>query len=333
MSLLEEHAAGWADVALRNIEREYPNVRLYLAQGPEDRPPRPREQFPAFYGSYDWHSCVEMHWVLVRLLRLVPEAIGEDRVRAELDRHLAEEALAVEARNLPRWERPYGYGWTLKLAHELSGLGDGDAKRWAANLEPLCDRIVDDFLGWFEVATYPVRSGLHANSAFGLSLALCYGRTHRPRLAAAITRAARRWFGSDTDYPGHYEPSGTDFLSPALTEAELMLEVLGSEEFGPWFGSYLPRLAEGRPEQLFEPVEVTDPTDGQIAHLHGLNLSRAWCWTRLARALPATDPRRERMLTAAARHRDASLDHSVGSDYMVEHWLAAYALLLVSEGG
>lgn len=303
---------------------------MLLQQGPEDQPLRPREAHPAFYGAYDWHSAVEMHWVLVRLMRLVPEKLDVATIRQQLDRHLAPQCLETEARNLLRSERPYGFGWALMLANELATWDDADATRWSGAMEPLVDRIVDSLSAWLEIAEYPVRSGMHGNSAFALSLALRSVQQRAPELARAIEATARRWFSGDTDYPGRYEPSGTDFLSPALTEAELMSQVLDPAEFFGWFGRFLPDLADGEPRELFTPVGVSDPTDGQIAHLHGLNLSRAWCWKRLAECLPPAEQRLALISSASEVHAEASLSEAAGSDYMVEHWLAAYAVLLTS---
>jgi hypothetical protein len=206
-------------------------------------------------------------------------------------------------------------------------------------MEPLAAVLTDNFLRWLPKETYPVRSGLHANSSFGLSLALPFARRQaapgqsapaQPSLGAAIEAAARRWYAADFGYPAAWEPSGHDFLSPALAEAELMARVLPAEEFGPWLAAFLPGLASGSPASLFTPVVVSDSSDGQIAHLHGLNLSRAWCFRRLAETLSPGDPRIPACTEASRRHAEASLPHVVGDDYMVTHWLAAYAVLLFS---
>ncbi|MGH3320294.1 MAG: DUF2891 domain-containing protein [Streptosporangiaceae bacterium] len=329
--VISSRAATWASVGLANIRREYPNDLRHRMDGPDDRP-RPRQVHPAFYGSYDWHSCVEMHWMLVRLLRAAPDAIPEAEVRAALGAHLTPEALRTEAAYVaerPTWERPYGWGWALSLAYELARWDDPDGRGWAAATRPLADAVTARFAEWLPKAAHPVRHGVHANSAFGLSRALDYARSFAPELAAAIGDAARRWFADDAGYPGEYEPSGSDFLSPALTEAELMARLLPPQDFGVWLARFLPGLAGERPAALVEPVDVSDTSDGHIAHLHGLNLSRAWCWRRLADTLPDDDPRVPVMREAARRHVDASLDQARGSDYMVEHWLAAYAVLLL----
>jgi hypothetical protein len=333
MQELETHAEAYARVALTNIEREFPHSEG-LHQSEPGPVPRPRELHPAFFGSLDWHSCVEMHWVLVRLMRLVPGRVPQDEIRSALETHLSAEALAAEARYFAdptrqSAERPYGWGWALRLGAELSALGDADADRWAANMQPLVDVIVEGLIEWLPKLTYPVRYGIHANPAFALSIALPFVQTHAS-LFEAVHEAAMRWYLDDSDYPAEWEPSAFDFLSPALAEADLMASLL--DDFPAWFDRFLPGIGNGEPATLFDPVEVSDPNDGHIAHLHGLNLSRAWCFRRLAAALPNGDARAPVMLDAAERHASASLDQAVGSNYHLEHWLAAYALLYLGEG-
>jgi hypothetical protein len=332
---LRERAGAYARVALANIEREFPHHEAH-PQSEASPIPRPRELHPAFYGSLDWHSCVEMHWVLARLLRLLPERIPEGEIREALDTHLSAEALAGEARFFGEpanrlSERPYGWAWALRLAAEVRAFDDADAKRWALNLRPLADLFAERFLEWLPKVTYPFRAGLHGNTAFAFSLLLPFARAQNDELLDAVEEAATRWYGDDAGYAAEWEPSDADFLSPALTEAELMSSLLPGEEFPAWLERFLPGLAAGEPSNLFEPAVVSDPTDGYIAHLHGLNLSRAWCFRRLVAALPEADPRVPVLLAAAERHAEASLDQAVGSDYAVEHWLPAYALLYLSD--
>jgi hypothetical protein len=333
--VLAERAEGYARVALANIEREFPHHEAH-PRSDASPIPRPRELHPAFYGSLDWHSCVEMHWVLVRLLRLVPASIPQDEIRAALDAHLSADAIAGETRFFSNdanrlSERPYGWGWALRLAAEVRALDDQGAERWAENLQPLADLFVKRFLEWLPKVTYPFRAGLHGNTAFAFSLLLPFAQAHDKALLEAVEEAATRWYRGDAGYAAEWEPSDSDFLSPALTEAELMSSLLPGAEFSEWLERFLPGIANGEPSTLFTPAVVTDPTDGYIAHLHGLNLNRAWCFRRLAAALPDADPRGAVMLEAAKRHAEASLDQAVGSDYAVEHWLPAYAVLYLGE--
>jgi hypothetical protein len=335
--LLLEHAAGLAEVAVKNIRTEFPSYMASLIRQPGELPQRPRDAYPAFYGSFDWHSCVEMHWLLVRLLRTVPGSVPAAEIRAALDENLTERNLAAEAatfRGGRRPARPYGWGWALALAGELAVWGDADARRWAAYLEPLAEAIVEAFLTWLPRSTYPSRRGEHSNTAFGLRLSLDFARRSaaagEPALLAAVADAAERWYARDTDYPGAWEPSAADFLSPALVEAEFVAALWPRERALPWLAAFLPGIGAGKPASLFTPAFVSDDSDGQIAHLHGLNLSRAWCWRRLAELLPADDPRVPVMTDAAARHAEPELAHTGGSDYMVEHWLAAYAVLYLT---
>ena len=340
-SILRERAADYVRVALDNVTREYPHMPYFVATDPGPYPMH-RELHPAFYGCFDWHSCVEMHWAIVRLLRRSPEAVPVGltaEARKTLGELLTEVNIAAEVRffedpNHRSLERPYGWGWLLTLHRELATWDDPDARRWARALEPLADLLTTNLLGWLPGLTYPQRVGVHPNTAFGLSRSYGHAERRAARgdgaLLEAIQEAAVRWFADDEDYPARYEPSGADFLSAALSEAELMSRVLGPDGFPGWLGRFLPGLAEGRPGELFRPAEVSDPTDGQIAHLHGLNLSRAWAFVALAARLPASDARIAPMLAAAKRHAEASLPYVAGSDYMVEHWLAAYATLLLS---
>jgi hypothetical protein len=291
---------------------------------------------PAFYGSYDWHSCVHMHWLLARLLRTFPGQPFAPAIEAVFDRHLAREAIAAEVAYLARagtqsFERTYGWAWALKLAEEVARGGGGPFRRWQANLAPLADIFVARYLDYLPKADHPLRSGMHPNSAFGIAFALDYARS-RPELAlASLCEAkAREWFGQDRDYPAAWEPSGSDFLSPALAEADAMRRVLTQREFAAWLGAFLPGLAAGEPVSLFTPAVPTDRSDPQIVHLDGLNLSRAWCFEGIAGALDAADPRTPRLRQAADAHRAAGLRGVASGDYMGGHWLASFAALALA---
>ncbi len=333
---LREHAGDFTEVILANTRREYPNDMHHRTAGPDDRP-LPHELHPSFYGCFDWHSAVEMHWALVRLLRRVPGEIADAEARALLDEHLAADPLAVEAEYIgdhPLFERPYGWGWALMLVNEVETWDDPDAARWSANLAPLAGVLSARYLEWLAKATYPLRVGTHQSTAFSLARALPFASERASRgdeaLATAIRTGAEQWYAADEDAPAAWEPSGSDFLSPALVEAELMSALMPAVHFSPWLDRFLPGIADEQPATLFAPAVVSDDTDGYIGHLHGLNLSRAHCWLRLAAALGPNDPRTPVMRAAADRHAAASLPYVVGGDYVLEHWLAAYAVLLLS---
>ena len=329
-------ASRLARVALANVRTEYPNKPDHvLAEASDVRPARTLH--PAFYGSYDWHSCVHMHWSLARIRRLVPglpERAAIDRV---LDDHLAPEAVAAECAYLARpatasFERPYGWAWLLELARELASDDDADAQRWARALRPLADAFAARFIAWLPRAHYPIRYGMHANTAFGLAFAIDYARAaDNAALERACSTRAEAWYGGDRDAPAAWEPSGADFLSPSLVEADLMRRVLPHERYGDWLQGFLPGIAQGEPATLFTPALVTDRTDPQIVHLDGLNLSRAWSMRGIARALPPGDVRIAVLDAAARRHADAGFEGLDSSDYMGAHWLATFALLAISE--
>jgi hypothetical protein len=324
--LTPDLASRLAAIALGHVAREYPNVLVHAIRGPEELG-TPRALHPIFYGSYDWHSCVHGHWLLASLLRLHPDMPEGAAIRAQFDGHFTAEAVAGECAYLARptsggFERPYGWGWLLALATELAR---HDAP-WGHALQPLTNAFVARFKAFLPKADYPVRAGVHSNTAFALALALDYARAaDDPDLAALIEAKTRAWHGADRDCQA-WEPSGDDFLSPALIEAELMRRVLTPDEFRAWFAAFLPRAAAGEPATLFAPARVSDRADGKIAHLDGLNLSRAWCWRRIAASLADTDPAAAAALAAAEAHLAASLPHVAG-DYMGEHWLASFALL------
>ena len=349
----EHHAEEFIDhfvaLALGHIDREYPNKLDHVINDATELM-SPRELHPIFYGSFDWHSCVHGHWLLVRALRLYPSLGQAAEVMALLDRRFTAENVRAEVEYLghPRretFERPYGWGWLLKLGAELrAGAAAGTTlapqvaaalARWAEVLAPLLDAFEQRFMVFLPKATYPIRVGTHNNTAFALALAIDYALTAgRKPLADLIESKARAWYLNDVNYPA-WEPDGTDFLSPGLVEAECMRRVLSEQEFKGWFERYFPKFAAGErePATLFTPAFVSDRTDGQITHLDGLNLSRAWCWRSIARALPPStpsDPRRANAERAYRDHLDAALAHVTG-DYMGEHWLATFALLALTE--
>ena len=322
-------ASRFAATALGHVTREYPNHIMHVLTGPQDAR-TPRDMHPIFFGSFDWHSCVHGWWTLFTLYRLHPDMAEAAQIRALADDLFTADNVAGEAAYLARpeargFERPYGWAWLLMLAAELERHDTGEGRRWAETLRPLAQVFAERFKAFLPLADYPVRVGTHYNTAFALRLTLDYAEAHDADLAAACRAAALRWHAEDRDCQA-WEPSQDEFLSPALMVSELMRRVMNDQGFGSWFDVYLPRLAERQPETLFRPATVSDRSDGKIAHLDGLNLSRAWCWRGIASALAADDPRRAIALAAAQDHLDTALPHVTG-DYMGEHWLASFALL------
>jgi hypothetical protein len=334
-ALSPEQRSAFARLALKGLSKEFPNKPEHVMAGPGDIK-GPQELHPAFYGSYDWHSSVHGHWMLVRLIRVFPDLKEAAEIRAVLRAHLTPEKVKVEADYFGRkdsksFERTYGWAWLLKLAQELNGWNDPDATIWAANLRPLADVIVARYLDFFPKQTYPIRTGVHPNTAFGLAFAHDYAvATGETRLAALVAERARAYFSADVQVPAAWEPGGADFFSPSLMEADLMRRVLPAADFRAWFRAFLPGAAQAEPKALFQPAIVTDRSDPQLVHLDGLNLSRAWCMRSIATALPADDPVRAALISSSRRHAEAGLEHVAGGDYAGEHWLASFAVYLLS---
>lgn len=323
-------AQGFATIALAHVKREFPNHIMHVFDGVE-RDVLPSTLHPVFYGSFDWHSCVHGYWMLARLLRLYPDVQAAPAIRALFDEMLVAEKIAGECAYFDRpssrgYERPYGWGWLLKLAAELEGHEKPD---WEDALSPLTQRIVARFGDFLPLATYPVRVGTHYNTAFALRLATDYAEaSNDAAFRTLLQHTAQRWYGADHHCEAWGEPSGDEFLSSTLIEAECMRRLLPEDQFQPWFSNFLPSLNEGKPAHLMQPASVSDRSDGKIAHLDGLNISRAWCLSALAASLPASDPRRSVMQEAANVHLHAGLSHVAG-DYMGEHWLASFAVLAI----
>jgi hypothetical protein len=338
LNLTAKQASAFARLALKGLQKEYPNKPGYVLNAAADARP-PKQVHPAFYGSYDWHSSVHGHWMLVRLLRLFPDLPERKEIRAVLAAHLTAKNLRAEADffNTPNnksFERTYGWAWLLKLAEELHTWDDPDAKQWSQNLQPLADVIVERYLAFLPKQTYPIRSGVHPNTAFGLAFALDYARAvNHKQLRDLIEERSRAYYAKDFGAPARWEPDGADFFSPSLMEADLMRRVLPAAEFHAWFQRYLPDVGKGEPKNLLSPAQVTDRTDPQLVHLDGLNLSRPWCMRGVARALPANDPARKALTESAARHAEAALGHVASGDFVGEHWLASFAVYLLSTPG
>ena len=330
-------AERFAKLALSCIDREYPNKPEHVLDSAADAKP-PKDFHPAFFGCYDWHSSVHGHWMLVRLLKTVPDMASQKDIRARLAAHFTPEALATEARYLDvksnrSFERTYGWAWTLRLAAELGTWDDPDAKIWRTNLEPLVQALVGRLKDFLPKLASPIRTGVHPNTAFALGEALDYARAAGDTaLASLATRRARDYYERDRACPLAYEPSGEDFFSPCLEEADLMRRVMPREGFAKWLRLFLPSLVAGKPFPL-SPAVVTDPTDPRLVHLDGLNLTRAWTLRSIARALPSSDPRRKVLEASASKHAEAGLARVSSGNYEGEHWLASFAVYLLTNAG
>ena len=333
--LTEAQGSHFAALALKCVTREYPNKPEHVINGAGDVK-SPQSLHPAFYGCYDWHSSVHGQWMLVRLLKDFPNLPESKQIRIALNSNLTADNLKAEAAymkepNRQSFERTYGWAWLLKLAQELHSWDDVDGDHWADNLQPLVDVIVKSYRDFLPKQNYPIRTGVHPNTAFGLSFAFDYAKTVGDRdLERLLDERSRTYFGSDVNYPAAWEPGGEDFFSPALMEADLMRRVMKPEEFATWLHKFLPETRDGKPVQLLDPAIVTDRSDPKLVHLDGLNLSRAWCMQSIATALPVADPVRKVLLEAAEKHANAGLAHVASGDYAGEHWLASFAVLLLS---
>jgi hypothetical protein len=330
MKLTPELASHFARTALGHVTLEWPNKMDHVLSGWDDVK-GPRQLHPIFFGSFDWHSCVHGHWLLARLYRRLPDLPQAGAIRALFDDQFTPAKVAGEVAYLARpfsrgFERPYGWAWMLMLEGELVRHKSEEGRRWASALKPLADAFVARFREFLPLATYPVRTGLHANTAFALVLAREYAASvDDANFASLCADKARNWYRNDVDC--HVmEPSQSDFLSPTLIEGACLRITLPTDEFRAWFACYLPHASEGEPKTLFSPATVTDRSDGQIAHLDGLNLSRAWCWRLIVDGLPASDMLRPRAECAIQTHLESALTHVAGN-YMGEHWLASFALL------
>lgn len=322
-------AERFAALALACVDREYPNKIAHVMSSDKDVRP-PRELTPAFFGCFDWHSSVHGHWLLARLARAFPQAPFAAKARDVLARHLTPEKMAREADYLSAegratFERPYGLAWLLQLAQELREWDDPDARKWSSAMNGLESTAIQRLSTWLPKLSHPERTGVHSQTAFALGLV--YDSSERD--AAFHTLVAQRirdFYLKDRNCPVHYEPSGQDFLSPCLAEADAVRRVLKPKEFGDWLDAFLPEIP-------LHPEKVTDPTDGQLAHLDGLNLSRAWMLEGIAAALPSDHKRRGSILELARRHRDAGLASVTGEHYEGGHWLGSFAIYLVTGRG
>ena len=327
-TLTRDIAEKFAALALAHVSREYPHKMDHVMASPIDVI-GPRAAHPIFFGSYDWHSCVHGYWLLARLLRRYPEFAHAPAISTLFDERITTANAAAECAYLARpasraFERWYGWGWLLALQAELDQHTDGAGKAAAETLSPLAEAFAQRFKDFLPLGEYPIRTGVHSSTAFALRLGADYAERRDPELFALMRDKAFAWYGGDRAAQA-WEPSQDDFLSPTLMEAECMRRFLAPAAFRTWFNDFLPDAAQREPASLFTPARVSDRTDGKIAHLDGLNFSRAWCWRSIAAALD--DARTAQIAREAAdTHIRASLPHVAG-DYMGEHWLATFALL------
>jgi hypothetical protein len=331
-------ASRYARLALDCVHREYPNKIAHVLNGDEDALP-PRKLTPAFYGCYDWHSAVHGHWLLARLARLHPGASVAPAAREALRRSLtpaniAGEVAYLNGRGRATFERPYGLAWLLQLAAELREWNDEEAATWSANLRPLEQAAATSLFTWIPKLRYPIREGEHAQTAFAFGLVLDWARgAGQTDKAAFLSRRILELYGPDSGCPMAYEPSGQDFLSPCLAEADLMRRVMPPVRFAAWLGAFLPGVPRDGRDDWLTPGVTTDAADGKLAHLDGLNLSRAWMLEGIAAGLPGGDPRIPSLTGASRRHLDAGLSAITGAPYEGGHWLGTFAVYALSGRG
>ena len=334
--LNDKQVVAFAKLALKGMDQEFPNKPSNVMQD-ASWVKSPSEMHPAFYGCFDWHSSVHGHWMLVRLLKKYPENPLAKQIRKSLNEHLTEEKLKGEAKHFSAkhnkaFERMYGWAWYFRLVAECHTWDDEDAKRWRKALKPLEKILVERTMDYLPKLTYPIRTGVHPNTAFALGQALDYARiVGDKKLESLIVKRSREYFGKDKDYPFHYEPSGQDFFSAGWNEADLMRRVLSKEEFAAWFKKFAPHVDD--PSKMQKPVEVSDVTDGKIVHLAGLDLSRAWCLQGVAAQLSDDDPRKKIMLASAKSHAAMGFKYVFSGDYAGEHWLATFAIYTLDQVG
>lgn len=337
-SLTEAQVSAFADLALQGMDQEYPNKPSNVMVG-DASVQSPREMHPAFYGCFDWHSSIHGHWMLVRLIRLYPNHPRVAEIRAKLAEHLSADNLKKEAeyfalKHNRSFERMYGWAWAFRLIQELHEWNDLQGNQWRENLKPLETILVQRVLDYLPKLTYPIRTGVHPDSAFALAQTLDYARAiGNKSLEQLILDRSRAYYLSDVDYPANYEPSGEDFFSPGLNEADLMRRVLSPTEYSQWLTRFMPEIGVASDYRLLQPVEVSDVTDGKIVHLAGLDLSRAWCLQGIAAALNENDPRRAILIESANAHAQVGFRYVFSGHYEGEHWLATFAVYSLTQVG
>ncbi len=335
----DSYAPVFAGLAMDCIHKEYTNKIAHFMNSDEDLKP-PRELYPAFYGCFDWHSSVHGHWLLVRLLNTHADTVDTQAIIAKLDKsftadNIAGELASYQRPGLKSFERPYGIAWLFQLTAELRQSSLPQAKRWLDNLMPLEQQAVEYISEWLPKLAYPIRTGEHSQTAFAFGLMLDYSRVAGEKVfEALLTERIKTLYMSDVNCPLAYEPSGQDFLSPCVAEADLMRRVMSKEQFANWLGEFFPELDANTGADWLKPAVVIDKTDGKLAHLDGLNTSRAWMLEGIIAGLPADDARIKPLQAAVEAHRTAGLDAVLGDmHYMGSHWLGSFATYLQTGRG
>lgn len=324
-------ASHFSSLALKCIHQEFPN-KLGHVMAKTDDWQNPKNLHPAFYGCYDWHSAVHGHWMLIRLLKLYPEMPEASKIRQALAQNLTAQNILgekayFERKTAKNYERTYGWAWLLKLVEELHTWEDAQAKEWIKNLEPLTKLIIERYVEFLPKQTYPIRTGVHPNTAFGISFALDYARTSQNTdFEKLLVRRSLDYYKNDQNCPANWEPNGADFFSPCLLEAELMAKVLSGAKYKKWLNDFLPQIESNTKFNLLNPAIVSDRSDLQIVHLDGLNLSRVWCLKGISKYLDKDSKTQKTIKKAIAKHFKATLPNIANGDYAGEHWLASFAI-------
>ena len=332
-------AERFSRLALDCVHREYPN-KISRTYQSDDQIGSPQDLFPVFYGCFDWHSSAHGHWLLVRLLHVgPPDAPWRDEAIEKLSQSFTAENVAGEIASFKdvtpgSWERPYGLAWFLQLTAELREWDDPRAKEWLATLEPLEKDIADSLKSWLPKLAYPIRLGTHNQSAFAFGLMLDWARiAGDAEMESLIIERSKAFHLDDKNCPLAYEPSGEDFLSPCLMEADLMRRILDQEAFTAWLSDFMPDIPTDGSALWLSPGIVTDASDGKLVHLDGVNSSRAWNLYNISRALPTDDPRRAALVAAAKNHADVGVIAVTDEHYSGSHWLASFATYLMTDRG
>ncbi len=330
LALSQKGASHFAGLALSCLQQEYPN-KLNQVLSDNRQLQEPHVLHPAFYGCFDWHSSVHGHWMLIKILKDFPKIPEAKEIRKKINENLSPENIAGEVayfKNCSKsWERMYGWSWLMKLSEELYFWKDEQGQQWSKNLQPLTDAIIQRYMQFLPIQSYPVRTGVHPNTAFGLSFAWDYAQlSGHLELKTLIEERAKDYYWSDANCPADWEPSGEDFLSACLEEANLMQRVLKKDEFEVWFNEFLP---EDKLESLLEPADVSDRSDPKIVHLDGLNLSRAWCFYRIASQIKNVE-KKGALIEAAALHLEETVPNIASEHYEGSHWLASFVVYALS---